>query len=81
MARGEMCFDVVNCRYVSIKSYDRYRKIVMKSREYKDERIEAAVKRNEAREEDEAPDEGEEDDEVEPGSLRDSIDKIWKKKR
>lgn len=23
MARGEMCFDVVNCRYVNIKSYDR----------------------------------------------------------
>ena len=53
----------------------------MKSREYKDARIEAVVKRNEAREEDEAPDEDEEDDEVEPGSLRDSIDKIWKKKR
>ena len=46
MARGEMCFDVVNCRYVNIKSYDRYRKIVMKSREYKDARIEAVVKRN-----------------------------------
>ena len=45
MARGEMCFDVVNCRYVNIKSYDRYRKIVMKSREYKDARIEAAEKR------------------------------------
>ena len=81
MARGEMCFDVVNCRYVNIKSYDRYRKIVMKSREYKAARIEAAVKRNEAKEEAEAPDENEEDDDVETGSLRDSIDKIWKKKR
>ena len=81
MARGEMCFDVVNCRYVNIKSYDRYRKIVMKSREYKDARIEAAAKRNEAKEESEAPDEDEEDDDVETGSLRDSIDKIWKKKR
>ena len=81
MARGEMCFDVVNCRYVNIKSYDRYRKIVMKSREYKDARIEAAVKRNEAKEEAEAPDEDEEDDEMETGSLRDSIDKSWKKKR
>lgn len=53
----------------------------MKSREYKDARIEAAVKRNEAKEEAEAPDEDEEDDEIETGSLRDSIDKIWKKKR
>lgn len=55
----------------------------MKSREYKDARIEAAVKRNEAKEEAEAPDEDEdeEDDEMETGSLRDSIDKIWKKKR
>ena len=60
---------------------DRYRKIVMKSREYKDARIEAAVKRNEAKEEAEVPDENEEDDDVESGSLRDSIDKIWKKKR
>ena len=50
-------------------------------REYKDARIEAAVKRNEAKEEAEAPDEDEEDDEMETGSLRDSIDKIWKKKR
>lgn len=71
----------MNCRYVNIKSYDRYRKIVMKSREYNDARIEAAVKRNEAKEEAEAPDEDEEDDEMETGSLRDSIDKIWKKKR
>lgn len=38
LARGEKCFDVVNCRYVNIKSYDRYRKVVMKSREYKDSR-------------------------------------------
>ena len=51
------------------------------SREYKDARIEAAVKRNEAKEEAEVPDENEEDDDVETGSLRDSIDKIWKKKR
>lgn len=37
-ARGEKCFDVVNCRYINIKSYDRYRNVVMKSREYKDAR-------------------------------------------
>lgn len=38
MARGEHCFDVVNCKYVNIKSYDRYRSIVMRSRQYKDKR-------------------------------------------
>lgn len=48
MARGEMCFDVVGCRYVNIKSYERYRNIVMKSREYKDSRIEAAIKKRDA---------------------------------
>ena len=43
--------------------------------------IEAAVKRNEAKEEAEATDEDEKDDQADSGSLRDSIDKIWKKKR
>lgn len=38
MARGEACFDVVGCRYVNIKSYDRYRSLILKSREYKDNR-------------------------------------------
>lgn len=38
MARGEKCFDVVSCRYVGIKSYERYRNLVLKSREYKDKR-------------------------------------------
>ena len=44
MARDEMCFDVVSCRYVNIKSYNRYRNLVLKSREYKDARIESATK-------------------------------------
>lgn len=51
MARGEKCFDTVNCRYVNIKSYERYRSLVLKSREYKDERIKKAVKRAESQKE------------------------------
>lgn len=59
MARDEMCFDVVNCRYVNIKSYNRYRSVIMRSREYKDARIEAAVKTREERDdEDEEAEEG-----------------------
>lgn len=38
LARGEKCFDTVECRYVNIKSYDRYRNVILKSREYKDNR-------------------------------------------
>lgn len=38
LARGEQCFDTVECRYVNIKSYTRYRNIILKSREYKDNR-------------------------------------------
>lgn len=43
MARGERCFDVINGRYLTIKSYDRYRKAILASREYKDARIAAAA--------------------------------------
>lgn len=38
MARGENCFDVVNGRYVSIKSYEKYRSVVLKSRDRKNKR-------------------------------------------
>ena len=38
MARGEKCFNTVNCEYINIKSYERYRNIILKSREYKDKR-------------------------------------------
>ena len=38
MAHGEKCYDTVNCRYVNIKTYDRYRNIVLKSRDFKDTR-------------------------------------------
>lgn len=37
LARGEKCFDVINCRYISIKSYEKYRNVILKSREQKDE--------------------------------------------
>ena len=36
LASGERCFDVQNCEYIDIKSYDDYRKFIIKSREYKD---------------------------------------------
>lgn len=38
LARGEKCFDVINCRYISIKSYERYRNVILKSREQKNDR-------------------------------------------
>lgn len=38
MVRSENCFDVINGRYVSIKSYDKYRSVVLKSREKKNAR-------------------------------------------
>ena len=40
MAKGEQCFDVVNGKYVPIKSYDKYRSVVLKSREKKNKRYE-----------------------------------------
>lgn len=40
MARGEKCFDVVQGKYVSIKSYEKYRSVVMRSRAEKDKRYE-----------------------------------------
>jgi energy-coupling factor transporter ATP-binding protein EcfA2 len=40
LARGEQCFDVINGKYVQVKSYDRYRNLILKSREIKDERYE-----------------------------------------
>lgn len=36
MCVGEKCFDVQKMRYVSIKSYDKFRKVILESREYKD---------------------------------------------
>lgn len=47
MARGEKCFDVVEGRYISIKSYEKYRKVILKSRAYKDKRIEDALAKQE----------------------------------
>lgn len=38
MCRCAKCFDVISGKYVSIKSYDKYRKIILKSREKKDMR-------------------------------------------
>lgn len=60
MARGERCFDVVNGRYVTIKSYERYRKAILASREYKNARITKAAEsqhEEEAEESEEVPDE------------------------
>lgn len=41
MARGEKCFDVTRGAYVSVKSYERYRNVILKTREYKDKRYQA----------------------------------------
>jgi len=35
MARGEQCFDVVQGKYVPIKSYEKYRNVILKSKEIK----------------------------------------------
>lgn len=40
LARGEKCFDVIRGKYVSVKSYEKYRNIILKSRESKDKRYE-----------------------------------------
>lgn len=36
MARNEKCFDVINGKYISIKSYEKYRNVILKSREQKE---------------------------------------------
>lgn len=41
MANGEQCFNVTTGKYVPIKSYDKYRSVVLKSREVKDTRNES----------------------------------------
>ena len=38
MARGENCFEVVNGRYFPIKSYEKYRSVVLRSRDKKNKR-------------------------------------------
>ena len=75
MARGEKCFDVVGCRYVNIKSYDRYRNLVLKSREYKDTRIEAAEEKRKIEKESESK---EDENKKEDGNFR---GRDWKKER
>lgn len=38
MARGENCFDVYNGKYRKLKTYEAYRKFILKSREWKNQR-------------------------------------------
>ena len=38
LARGEACFDVLRCKYTEFKTYDAYRKFILKTREAKDKR-------------------------------------------
>lgn len=40
LARGENCFDVIRGKYVSIKSYEKYRNVILRSRKQKDKRNE-----------------------------------------
>lgn len=35
MARGEQCFDVYNGKYIKLKTYDAFRKFILKTREIK----------------------------------------------
>ena len=37
-ANGERCYDVANCKEVTFKNYDDYRKFILKSREQKNKR-------------------------------------------
>lgn len=38
MVRGEQCFDVYGGKYVKLRTYEAYRKFILKSREIKDQR-------------------------------------------
>ena len=38
LARGEMCFDVINSEYITIKDYEEYRNMILNSKKLKDER-------------------------------------------
>lgn len=38
MARGEQCLDVYNMKYVKFKDYEEYRKLVLDSRKWKEQR-------------------------------------------
>lgn len=38
MARGEQCFDVYNGNYVEVKDYEEYRNLILKSKEWKNQR-------------------------------------------
>ena len=47
LCRGERCFDVQEGKYVPLNSYEQYRRLILKSRKYKDARIEGAAKKSE----------------------------------
>lgn len=38
MARGEQCFDVYNGKYIKLKTYEAYRKFILKTRDIKSQR-------------------------------------------
>lgn len=39
MANGEICYDMNHNRYIQFKSYDDYKKYIMRSRQFKDRRL------------------------------------------
>lgn len=39
LARGESCYDVNKCKYVTFKDYEEYRKFILDSRELKNARV------------------------------------------
>lgn len=45
MARDEQCFDVYNGKYITFKDYEEYRKFILESKKWKEQRSEA-IKEN-----------------------------------
>lgn len=47
MANGEACYDIAHNKYVTFKNYDDYKKFILKSRKFKNRRLEKFYKKRE----------------------------------
>lgn len=47
MANGEACYDIGHNKYVTFKNYDDYKKFILKSRKFKNRRLEKFYKKRE----------------------------------
>ena len=54
LTKHGMCFNTIKGKYMNVKSYDRYTKLVLQTREYKDERDKLAAETAKDRETEEA---------------------------